>query len=129
MRGGIVDGGILLYLPGEGASQVHCARPRLVGLQPQHGCGGQLVVCAPTTRLLLWTSGLVWLLEVYNLATSKVCSALLLYALARVFQLYLGGDMMLRDEEEKAQAYTFTNSLNFNLPHYIHMVCMRGTHL
>lgn len=43
----------LLYLSGEAAPEVHGARARFVGLQPQHHRGGQLVMGGATTGLLL----------------------------------------------------------------------------
>ncbi len=53
MWAGLADCGILFYLPGEGATQVHGPAPRLVGLQPQHAGGGELVVRASAAGLLL----------------------------------------------------------------------------
>ena len=41
------------YLSSERASQVHGARPDLVGLQPEHAGAGELVVSTATRALLL----------------------------------------------------------------------------
>ena len=53
MRTGLADGAVLLHLPGQGASKVHCARPGLVCLEPEHAGAGQFVVGAATRTLLL----------------------------------------------------------------------------
>ncbi|CAN8016896.1 unnamed protein product [Ixodes persulcatus] len=47
VRHGLADGAVLLHLPGEAAPQVHGPRAGLLGLEPQHGRGGQLVVRTP----------------------------------------------------------------------------------
>lgn len=44
-----------LYLSGEAASEVHGAGAGLVGLQPQHHRGGQLVMGGAATGFLLGT--------------------------------------------------------------------------
>lgn len=49
----LAEAGRGLYLSGQAASQVHGARARLVGLQPQHHRGGQLVMGSAATGLLL----------------------------------------------------------------------------
>lgn len=41
------------YLSGEAPPQVHGTRASFVGLQPQHHCGGQLVMGSAATGLLL----------------------------------------------------------------------------
>lgn len=41
------------YLSREAASEVHGARAGFVGLQPEHHCGGQLVMGGATTGFLL----------------------------------------------------------------------------
>lgn len=41
------------YLSRKAASEVHGARAGLVGLQPEHHCGGQLVMGGATTGFLL----------------------------------------------------------------------------
>ena len=53
MWAGLADCGVLLNLPGERAAQVHRPALRLVGLQPQHARGGELVVRASAAGLLL----------------------------------------------------------------------------
>lgn len=53
MRAGFADGRVLFYLSSEGAAQVHGPAPGLVGLQPQHTGGGELVVGAAAAGLLL----------------------------------------------------------------------------
>lgn len=45
------------YLSGEAPPQVHGTRASFVGLQPQHHCGGQLVMGSAATGLLLWVQG------------------------------------------------------------------------
>lgn len=45
------------YLSGEAPPQVHGTRASFVGLQPQHHCGGQLVMGSAATGLLLQVQG------------------------------------------------------------------------
>lgn len=45
------------YLSGEAPPQVHGTRASFIGLQPQHHCGGQLVMGSAATGLLLQGEG------------------------------------------------------------------------
>lgn len=45
------------YLSGEAPPQVHGTRASFIGLQPQHHCGGQLVMGSAATGLLLQVQG------------------------------------------------------------------------
>ena len=53
MRTGLADGAVLLHLPGQGASKVHCARPGFVCLEPEHAGARQFVVSTAAGTLLL----------------------------------------------------------------------------
>ena len=70
----------------------------------------------------------VCLLEFYLLATPKVISGQILpgllffYAIAIVFQLYHGGDMMYEMRRRKPKPTLLPTQVIFNLPHHIGMV-------
>ena len=53
MRRSLTHRSVLFNLSGQGSAQVHGSRSNLVGLQPQHGGGGEIVVSrAPRTLFL-----------------------------------------------------------------------------
>ena len=69
-----------------------------------------------------------WLLEFYIRATSKVIPGFLLVVLAKVFQLYHGGDMMNLMRRRKPETTPFSDSRDL-LPLTPYRHGMRGTGL
>ena len=55
--------------------------------------------------------------------------ALLLYAIATIFQLYIGSDMMYKMRRRKPEPTPLATQGHFNLPHHVDMVGTRGNGL
>ena len=81
-------------------------RPHRVSIGTMNGTGCRTAAMAPS--LLLTPVRCEAALQ--DCGTSLLC---LFYAIATVFQLYHGSDMLdVSDEKEKARAYAFTDSRN-----------------
>ena len=76
MWAGLADCGVLFDLSGERAAQVHGPAARLVGLQPQHAGGGELVVRTSAAGLFLHLHHVDRVPTAFNLLGVSVASLL-----------------------------------------------------